>query len=108
MRESDAMLFPSMHDSAPWAVAEASSFGLPVWSASFLPDNRTLLTGGADRIIRRWDASNGEQIGSLAVGGAEDTLAPYAGDRGAGARGDEAFRGARRALGDRDRAGPRA
>src|SRR5262249_57220608 len=30
--------------------------GLPVWSLAFLPDNRTLLTGGTDRIIRRWDA----------------------------------------------------
>ena len=30
--------------------------GLPVWSAAFLPDNRTLLTGGTDRMIRRWDA----------------------------------------------------
>ena len=27
---ADAMLFPSMHDSAPWAVGEASSTGLPV------------------------------------------------------------------------------
>jgi len=57
--------------------------GLPVWSATFLPENRTLLTGGADRIIRRWDAASGDQIGSLAVGGPDDTLAPYAGDRGA-------------------------
>ena len=30
--------------------------GLPVWSVAFFPDNRTLLTGGADRMIRRWDA----------------------------------------------------
>src|SRR5215831_9796572 len=28
--------------------------GLPVWSAAFLPDDRTLLTGGTDRVIRRW------------------------------------------------------
>ena len=79
--------------------------GLPVWSASFLPDNRTLLTGGADRIIRRWDSSNGEQVGSLAVGGTEDTLAPYAGDRGA-----EVFRACVAChtlhAGDTNRAGP--
>jgi len=30
--------------------------GLPVWSATFFPDSRTLLTGGTDRMIRRWDA----------------------------------------------------
>lgn len=29
-RSADAMLFPSMHDSAPWAVAEAVSLGCPV------------------------------------------------------------------------------
>jgi cytochrome c len=57
--------------------------GLPVWSAAFLPDNRTLLTGGTDRMIRRWDAVTGEPIGGVAVGGADDTLAAYAGDHGA-------------------------
>jgi cytochrome c len=57
--------------------------GLPVWSAVFLPDNRTLLTGGTDRMIRRWDTMTGEPIGGVAVGGADDTLAPYAGDHGA-------------------------
>jgi cytochrome c len=57
--------------------------GLPVWSAAFLPDNRTLLTGGTDRMIRRWDAVTGDPVGGVAVGGIEDTLAPYAGDHGA-------------------------
>jgi cytochrome c len=57
--------------------------GLPVWSAVFLPDSRTLLTGGTDRVIRRWNAVTGEPIGGIAVGGAEDTLAAFAGDHGA-------------------------
>jgi cytochrome c len=57
--------------------------GLPVWSAAFLPDNRTLLTGGADRVIRRWDAATGDPIGSVAVGGADDLLAAFADDPGA-------------------------
>ena len=57
--------------------------GLPVWSAVFLPDNRTLLTGGTDRMIRRWNAATGDHIGSVAMGGADDPLAPYAGDPGA-------------------------
>jgi cytochrome c len=57
--------------------------GLPVWSLAFLPDNRTLLTGGTDRIIRRWDAQTGEQFGAIAVGGSEDPLAAFAGDHGA-------------------------
>jgi cytochrome c len=57
--------------------------GLPVWSAVFLPDNRTLLTGGTDRMIRRWNAATGDHIGSVAMGGADDPLAQYAGDPGA-------------------------
>jgi len=57
--------------------------GLPVWSATFFPDNRTLLTGGTDRMIRRWDAVTGDHIGQVAMAGAEDPLAAYGDDRGA-------------------------
>src|SRR5215467_2683835 len=57
--------------------------GLPVWSAAFLPDNRTLITGGADRVIRRWDALGGEPIGAVVVGAPADPLAAFAGDPGA-------------------------
>jgi len=42
--------------------------GLPVWSVAFLPDGRTLLSGGADPLLRET---------------AGDPLAAYAGDRGA-------------------------
>jgi cytochrome c len=57
--------------------------GLPVWSVAFFPDSRTLLTGGTDRMIRRWDAIKGEPIGDVVVGALEDPLAAYAGDPGA-------------------------
>jgi cytochrome c len=57
--------------------------GLPVWSVAFLPDNKTLLTGGADRVIRRWDALTGEPIGSVVLSEERDPLAAYAGDHGA-------------------------
>jgi cytochrome c len=57
--------------------------GLPVWSVAFFPDSRTLLTGGTDRMIRRWDAVSGEPVGSVVVGAPEDPLAAYAGDPGA-------------------------
>jgi len=57
--------------------------GLPVWSVVFMPDSRTMLTGGADRMVRRWDATTGEPVGSLAMGAPEDPLAAYAGDPGA-------------------------
>src|SRR6266480_888139 len=57
--------------------------GLPVWSAAFFPDGRTLLTGGSDRMIRRWDAITGEPIGNVVIGAPEDPLAAFAGDPGA-------------------------
>jgi cytochrome c len=57
--------------------------GLPVWSVAFFPDGRTLLTGGTDRMVRRWDASTGEHIGAVPLNDVSDPLAAYAGDRGA-------------------------
>jgi cytochrome c len=57
--------------------------GLPVWSAAFFPDGRTLLTGGTDRMIRRWDAVTGEPLGTVVMGAPEDPLAAFAGDPGA-------------------------
>ena len=57
--------------------------GLPVWSVAFFPDSRTLLTGGTDRTIRRWDAVSGEPIGGVVVGAPDDPLAAYANDPGA-------------------------
>ena len=57
--------------------------GMPVWSAVFLPDNHTLLTGGTDRMIRRWNAITGDHIGQVAMGGPGDPLASYGDDPGA-------------------------
>jgi cytochrome c len=57
--------------------------GLPVWSVAFLPDSRTLLTGGADSIIRRWNAATGDPVDPPLLETAGDPLAAYAGDRGA-------------------------
>jgi cytochrome c len=57
--------------------------GLPVWSVAFFPDNHTLLTGGADRTIRRWNAVSGEPIGGVVVGAPDDPLAAYTNDPGA-------------------------
>jgi len=56
---------------------------LPVWSVAFFPDSHTLLTGGTDRMIRRWNAVSGEPIGSVVVGVLEDSLGAFAGDHGA-------------------------
>ncbi len=57
--------------------------GLPVWSLAFFPHHHTLLTGGTDRMVRRWDAATGEPVGALAIGTPEDPLAAFAGDHGA-------------------------
>src|SRR5665647_1625299 len=57
--------------------------GLPVWSVAFFPDSRTLLTGGTDRMIRRWDAVSGDTIDAVVVGAPSDPLAAFAGDPGA-------------------------
>jgi cytochrome c len=57
--------------------------GLPVWSLAFAPDGDTLLTGGSDRIVRRWDARTGEHIGPVVMSAPESDLAQYEGSRGA-------------------------
>ncbi|MEP7029767.1 MAG: c-type cytochrome [Pseudolabrys sp.] len=57
--------------------------GLPVWSVAFFPDSHTLLTGGTDRMIRRWDAISGEPAETTVIGAQADPLAAYAGDPGA-------------------------
>ena len=79
--------------------------GLPVWSIAWRQNGRELLTGGSDRLIRRWDAETGEPIGPLAMPRPADALAAYHGDRGA-----EVFRAcvACHALGPEEapRAGP--
>ncbi|MGQ0685748.1 c-type cytochrome [Bradyrhizobium sp.] len=77
--------------------------GLPVWSAAFMPDGATLLTGGADAVIRRWNAQTGSPVGAPQPGAPGDPLAAYAGDHGA-----EVFRAciACHTLSEKD--GPRA
>ncbi len=57
--------------------------GLPVWSVAFTPDSKTLITGGADRLVRRWDVASGEHLGQVAMQGPDNPLAAYEGDRGA-------------------------
>jgi cytochrome c len=51
--------------------------GLPVWSVAFFGDNRTILTGGTDRMVRRWDAVSGDHLGTVAMGTGTDPLAEY-------------------------------
>jgi cytochrome c len=55
----------------------------PVWALAFTPEGRELLSGGNDRLIRRWKAANGEPIGDSAESSSSDILAAFHGDRGA-------------------------
>lgn len=55
----------------------------PVWSVAFAPDNTTLLSGGTDALIRRWDVRTGEPMGATVQEGVNDPFGAYAGDRGA-------------------------
>lgn len=57
--------------------------GLPVWSLAFAPSGRELLTGGGDRLIRRWNAETGEHLGAVAMARPSDALASFGQDRGA-------------------------
>ena len=57
--------------------------GLPVWSLAFRPDGQELLTGGGDRMVRRWNMRTGEPVGPVVPTRAEDPLAGLQGSRGA-------------------------
>jgi cytochrome c len=57
--------------------------GLPVWAVAFMPDSKTLVSGGNDRLVRRWNAENGEHLGEVNMRGPDNILAAFEGDRGA-------------------------
>jgi cytochrome c len=56
--------------------------GASVWAVAFLPEGRTLLSGGGDRTIRRWDTETGQPL-DPPERGPEDPLAANAGEPGA-------------------------
>ncbi len=64
-------------------LANLSGPGLPVWSLAFTPDGRELLSGGADRLVRRWNARTGEHIGTIVPQAGADALAGLGSERGA-------------------------
>jgi len=57
--------------------------GLPVWSAVFLADSATLVTGGGDHMVRRWNALSGAPISAVAIEHPDNPLAAFADDPGA-------------------------
>ena len=44
----------------------------PLWSLAFSADGREILTGGADRLVRRWHVASGEPVSPVLDGVGED------------------------------------
>ncbi len=57
--------------------------GLPVWSLAFMPDGREILSGGSDRLVRRWNAVTGAHLGAVVPRRTEDVMAGLDTERGA-------------------------
>jgi cytochrome c len=57
--------------------------GLPVWSLAFSPDGKELYSGGADRLVRRWNAVTGEHMGAVSPRAGENVMAGLSEERGA-------------------------
>lgn len=63
------------------ATREIDEIG-PVWSVAFAPDGATLLAGGGDRVVRRWDVATGDAVGRTELT-TPDPLAGLGDSRGA-------------------------
>ncbi|WP_439575083.1 c-type cytochrome [Phreatobacter sp.] len=57
--------------------------GLPVWSVAFRPGAEELMTGGGDRLVRRWRVATGEHLGAVVMSRPNDALTRFADHPGA-------------------------
>ena len=57
--------------------------GLPVWSLAFRPGTEELMTGGGDRLVRRWLATTGEHLGAVVMARPSEALTRLADHPGA-------------------------
>ena len=57
--------------------------GLPVWSLAFRAGTEELMTGGGDRLVRRWLATTGEHLGAVVMSRPSEALARLADHPGA-------------------------
>lgn len=46
----------------------------PLWSLAFTPDGREILTGGADRLVRRWNLATGDPVNPVIAEATEARL----------------------------------
>lgn len=64
-------------------IAEKQSRGWPAWSLAFLPDGSQFLSGGGDRIVRRWDGTDAEALSNPVSPATDDIPADLRDTRGA-------------------------
>ncbi len=55
----------------------------PLWSLAFSLNGREILTGGADRLVRRWDVATGEPVNPVVPEATEARVAAFSGHPGA-------------------------
>ena len=55
----------------------------PLWSLAFSADGTEILTGGADRLVRRWSVETGEPVSPVITEATEERLKAFEGHRGA-------------------------
>lgn len=55
----------------------------PLWSLAFSPDGREILTGGADRLVRRWNLASGEPVNPILAEVTEARVAEFSNHPGA-------------------------
>lgn len=55
----------------------------PLWSLAFSPDGTEILTGGADRLVRRWSVATGEPVNPVLAEATEARFAAFATHPGA-------------------------
>ncbi|MGL5446247.1 MAG: c-type cytochrome [Rhabdaerophilum sp.] len=55
----------------------------PLWSLAFSPDGSEILTGGADRLVRRWRVETGEPVNPVVTEATEARVAAFASHPGA-------------------------
>lgn len=64
-------------------IAEKQSRGWPAWSLAFLPDGSQFLSGGGDRIVRRWDGTDAAALSNPVSPPADDVPPALRETRGA-------------------------
>lgn len=64
-------------------IAEKQSRGWPAWSLAFLPDGSQFLSGGGDRIVRRWDGTDAEALSNPVSPASDDIPTDLRETRGA-------------------------